>query len=1594
MFNMTKIRATNGSGKSFYANHLSSNDYYSEHERVEGYWLGELAEAFGLRGELVTSEEFSLFQRNINPLTMDKLTQRNASGGPRFFDFQVATPKSVSVMSMFDERLIEAHTESVRIAMAELERLAAVRVRDGENVRTNNYETTGKLVYAEFTHDTSRALDPQLHTHNVVCNVTKTPDGKYKALESLEMVRAIRYAGKVYHNEMAAKCRELGYETVETHDKKGNIVWYDLKGVSGEIMERFSKRRIQIEKAEAEFIAEHGRKPTLSENNELSVSTRSEKMKTSTREKVRELQMGQLSHLEEKQLYAAVERTKKHGSAAILLDRERTVEQVRKVAEELYERESVLKRDKILAEVLNRNLGKVDLSVLKEAVKAAPELRNLGGNEANPYYAPETVIERELSAIRSVEEQQGIFEAIAPEFRAFPNDESRTKQAELIHGLLNSKDRFNLFRGVAGAGKTSTLQEFCRGLRSGGVENIHLVAPTNSATDVLKQEGFEQTQTVAGFLLSKEKPPANSYVIIDESGLNSLREGVELLKLARANNYRVLFVGDARQHTAVESGDFFRLLEDYSPIRKFSLTDIHRQQNEEYRRGIFECAMGQFEQAFERFDKQRFIHEGKQHYLSDAAAKYMAYTENGRFIDRAILVTPTHEECDRLTDSVREKLKESDAIRGTGRKTEIFRSWNKPKAWLKEAANFQPGMTIGFIRNMKGVAKAGEVARVEAVEGKTLTLDNNKRIYARAASDFIDVGEIHSIELCEGDLIQFRVNLKDRKVYNGTLARVSADPGKVEVLYSDGKPRKIIDMPEHYAAFDYGWVTTSHKSQGRTAGNVVVVAESLDRKAFYVALSRGRKEMSLHCPDKEHLKRNLSYRTGERMSVHDLIRDREIPPDATLPLSEAVRKRKAELLPDFSYKDMVKRTKAVLRKVNAMLNNAAAIRRMRKHRERLFNEHTRFETEEHAVGLLGKVMGRIGGWFKAPEPAPETPDQAALERERAALEPEQARKQERNVRWKIFESAWAVYVDKRKEYHERFSGGGEFALTETEERYRNTQNAKLHRQEEPGPLPHWLEHWSETAVKEAEKSREALAARLEAEKRRAFEAAWRTAKKQWSTHIEERNAYHEERQMPFEFKLWSEEEAFARSQAGRRSAGLEPEAIPPELRNWHDRADEENRRMTEILRRQRAEMLRVQWKKFDRCLQKYMEERTMYQKEFHPDRGPYRLSRPEQLEIDMLRVKQEAGLAPEYPDWMRVDWSVRIEERRELLSKWAKADAHWEKYREERQAYQAEFYPGTEYRLSVEERRFAVDRELRRRQELEPESPAWLDNWRIKVDAIRQQEYEEESKWKYAWNDFEEKWSAHLGDRTELSSKESAFLRTQERRKAEHQMPPELGELPDWMSTEKVRDIHWRNLRVETIREVLELRPGDEEQPPGSSRRRYYESRKAGLFERIAEYDRSVLADKLDRWMSVKNPDDTLKAKIRIALYEKHGYAAGAGNAGLGAFGRHRMLEQKRAAEKEYAEYEVWAKIAPATGEQRKELEEFIKAGYIDSYPKGLNMGQAEALIAELWEREREVRRQNAIEEERLTRERRARENRTRELRAREAKSRSRGMDL
>ena len=204
------------------------------------------------------------------------------------------------------------------------------------------------------------------------------------------------------------------------------------------------------------------------------------------------------------------------------------------------------------------------------------------------------------------------------------------------------------------------------------------------------------------------------------------------------------------------------------------------------------------------------------------------------------------------------------------------------------------------------------------------------------------------------------MRLVRRATYNGSLARITDDPRKAWLLYSDGSPRELIDLPGNFAAFQYGWATTSHKSQGRTAENVVAAAQALDRKTFYVALSRGRQNMVLHCPEKDFLKQQLQFRHGDRLSVHDLAADGIIPSECLLPLSEDARARKEKLLPDVCYKSIGERLKRFADSLKTLVKRVMAFRKRRIERRSRFakypygpiTEKTLFELEPdrpHAI---------------------------------------------------------------------------------------------------------------------------------------------------------------------------------------------------------------------------------------------------------------------------------------------------------------------------------------------------------------------------------------------------------------------------------------------------------------------------------------------------------------------------------------------------------------------------------------------------------------------------------------------------------------------
>ena len=131
----------------------------------------------------------------------------NAANRRIFYDFTFSPPKSVSVAALAgaDERILEAHAQAVRSALREFEAFATTRVRVG---KANCDRSTGNFVAAMFTHDTSRALDPHLHTHCIVFNATfDAVENRWKALQNYELLRARKFAENVYYHELARKLR-------------------------------------------------------------------------------------------------------------------------------------------------------------------------------------------------------------------------------------------------------------------------------------------------------------------------------------------------------------------------------------------------------------------------------------------------------------------------------------------------------------------------------------------------------------------------------------------------------------------------------------------------------------------------------------------------------------------------------------------------------------------------------------------------------------------------------------------------------------------------------------------------------------------------------------------------------------------------------------------------------------------------------------------------------------------------------------------------------------------------------------------------------------------------------------------------------------------------------------------------------------------------------------------------------------------------------------------------------------------------------------------------------------------------------------------
>jgi conjugative relaxase-like TrwC/TraI family protein len=460
-------------GKGYASRYLAQSDYYAEGERVVGQWKGHGAEMLGLIGPVQT-KDFEAVRQGLDPASGDFLRQRhsadrvNADGatlaqGRHLYDFTISAPKSVSIMATLggDQRLIAAHEKAVAEAVEELETHAASRVRqDG----ANGDRVTGNLVLAVYHHDTSRELDPQIHTHAVAANLTYDgAEGRWKALQASGIYERRAYLTEVYRNCLAREVRALGYEIESRREVKGRDGGFEIQGMSATLLRNYSQRSRQRDEAIQQFVERNGRQPTDREIAVLVRETRAEMLVEISTQEVRARQRARLSSEE------AADLARLQNGCHTRAPPEASAEQSLQYAEaHIFERVSVAREHEVLTEALRYGRGQINRTEL-EGLLALQEssgaiLRN-GGE-----IAARESLQREREMIDWVNQGIGQCDPLGGNRQFVPSDRLRPEQKRAVEFILSSRDPSVNMRGAAGTGKTATLRELHRGLAEAGCQ--------------------------------------------------------------------------------------------------------------------------------------------------------------------------------------------------------------------------------------------------------------------------------------------------------------------------------------------------------------------------------------------------------------------------------------------------------------------------------------------------------------------------------------------------------------------------------------------------------------------------------------------------------------------------------------------------------------------------------------------------------------------------------------------------------------------------------------------------------------------------------------------------------------------------------------------------------------------------------------------------------------------------------------------------------------------------------------------------------------------------------------------------------------------
>ncbi len=877
------------------AHHYYSNDLLSgKNGMPNSYWFGKGAKSLGLEGK-VADQVFQALRMGLDPTGQQPMVHEMAFRADRRhgYDFVFKPPKSVSVAALHlaDQRIHELHDRAVKEALTYAED-NLVYYRKTNHHRTQTRKSDNILV-AVYNHTLSRELDPHLHSHAFILNLTDVGEPTWKSLVNDAVYQAQATAKSIYQATMAKGLTELGYEI----DTKPNGHW-EIQGIQQDQLDRFSKRSWQIKNHMDHFRARNIM-PGAGEQalrNAVQVYTKKPKQ-----DGVSPAQLLRSWDIQVPKAKLAEQLRSVEPSRHEAIDMEQLVT---RVADRFTQFQTNFSKLELINQLLSLHPGKVvyqDLIPAIDALVEKGELLDFSVAQGKPNLQKK---EMTTKAMFDLERQvEKTFVEGKNQHRPYlPAGEVETKsralnsefrlnrgQSEAVKLLLCSKDRYGLIQGDAGTGKTTAIDSARQVLEasqkelSKPVELIGLGFTGRSVT-MLKEAGKIQAHTIDGFLRKPEFQPGNKVktercFIIDESSMVSSRHFFDLVERVEALQARAVFVGDGKQLQAIGAGKLFRDLQDRQGTG-VRLTEVIRQKNEDLK-----LAVSQVKDYMEDKDKNG-IHKtfalleqkGLLHSFPTQENLHAAVVERftrEREKQDLMIVTPENKDRIAINEQVRTALKESGRLSGKEILKEVRFPVNLHHFQIYDAQNYPKGDRV-FLKADVGKLKAGKELEItgQDVNHRAIFLEGRPLSLLEHAKD-ISLFKVHQKAFAQGEKIVFLKNDSKLKVENGLTAVItSINKERVEARKQDGG--KVSFSTKEYQYFDHGYATTVYKAQGATCDQALLVTggkpgPSTNAETLYTSLTRARYKAEIYTdnPDLNKLSKTFGH-AQEKTSTLEL----------------------------------------------------------------------------------------------------------------------------------------------------------------------------------------------------------------------------------------------------------------------------------------------------------------------------------------------------------------------------------------------------------------------------------------------------------------------------------------------------------------------------------------------------------------------------------------------------------------------------------------------------------------------------------------------------------------------------------------------------